>query len=684
MKKIFLSFACIFLVFYGFSQNDTAGLYKLNGNRTSNEGFAAEEFRRGVQSYYRGSYNDSILCFEKALSYLPNDNLILTWLGKSYFKSGLESNALESWNHAKQNGFGGLLLNNIIETVKERRVYLQEQDNNSKFTESGSFSGNFEGNFVFSGPCSILPENDGSIWVLAYGSNELLKINVNGTVIFRSKGPINGFDRPLDLIKLKNGNLLVSEVCGNRLSLLSPNGAFIKYISKKGIAPGELLGPQYLAEDYRGNIFVSDYGNKRISVFDKDGNALFTFGSAKNGFPGLKGPTGIAIIGETFYVADEVLGTIFEFDLSGNYKSNLIEEKTLSKPESVKVWNNFLVVCDQNKVFSIDCETGSLFENVKSGNAPSKLTCAVPDANGNIIVSDFKTNEIYIMSKMEDVIGGFFVQIEKINADNFPKVVLDVKVENVRKRPVVGLIENNFFITEEKRSASNVQFLGASYKNSVADVTILIDRNISNKKFEKQISSAVQEIAKSMQNKGRLNIVSASSVPTLEYSGSPENAYKFSAEGLKSKYSSQVFLDLALRLCANVLINAEKKRAIVYITDGKLSINSFEKYSLNEISSYLSNNSIIFSSVVVQQNSLDESLAYLLRSTGGNEYYLYRTEGLSSVVSDIIDSPSGIYSFSYESSLQTNFGERYLPVEIEVFLMNKSGRDESGYFAPLQ
>ena len=53
-------------------------------------------------------------------------------------------------------------------------------------------------------------------------------------------------------------------------------------------------------------------------------------------------------------------------------------------------------------------------------------------------------------------------------------------------------------------------------------------------------------------------------------------------------------------------------------------------------------------------------------------------------MSDIIDIPQGVYQLSFVSALQTNFGENYLPVEAEVYLLNRSGRDERGYFAPLQ
>ena len=95
----------VFFATFCFAQTATAGLYNGGGIRSAEEGFAAEEFRRGVQAYYRGTYSEAIIQFEKALSYMPNDNLILEWLGKSYYKAGLEGNALESWEYAANTGF---------------------------------------------------------------------------------------------------------------------------------------------------------------------------------------------------------------------------------------------------------------------------------------------------------------------------------------------------------------------------------------------------------------------------------------------------------------------------------------------------------------------------------------------------------------------------------------------------
>ncbi len=655
------------------------------GARSANAGFAEEEFRKGVQAYYRGSYNDAILEFEKALSYLPSENVILEWLGNAYYRSGLEGAALAQWQTASDNGWGGLLLKNKIEVVRERRISNNSYDTPIKYTESGSYPGrSADGKLqVFSQPVSILPNNDGSVWIVAYGSNELLRMDVNGLVFERTNGPAAGFDRPMDIIRLAGGNILVSEFAADRLSEFDGNGHFVKSFGTKGIGLGNLAGPQYLATDENGNIYVSDFGNSRIDVFDGNGNALFYFGGKKSGFEGLKAPTGIACSDGNIFVADAVTGAVYRFDTAGNYLGLLCLENTFTQPEAMKKWGKYLVLCDGNRICSIDTDSGSVFENADTGNAPSKVTCAVPDVNGNLLASDFETNEVYVMAKMSELVGGLFVQIEKVNAANFPNVTLEVKVENRHRQALVGLKEQNFLVTENKGGVLNYKFEGAAYVNDSADITLVLDRSYESQKYEQAIEKSVREIASSMNGKGTLRIVTSGEVPVREYEGSPLGAVDFSIKSVKNPLTSRCSIDVALRLAANGLISGQKKRAIILIGTGQVTENAFERYGLTDLATYLNNNSIILSSVVVCQNAVARELSFLSKNTEGNEYYVYRSEGLKNVVKDVIDMPNGVYMLSFTSSQSTQFGEKYLPVEVEVYLMNRSGRDDSGYFAPL-
>jgi len=509
-------------------------------------------------------------------------------------------------------------------------------------------------------------------------------MDLNGNIIDRKTGPINGFDRPVDIIRLQNGNLLVSESAGDRLSLLNNKGNFIRYIGEKGRGLGQMIGPQYLAQDDMGNIYVSDYGNRRIDVFDSEGNPLFFFGGRQGDFKGLKGPTGIIVKEDSVFVADDHKGCIYEFDRSGNYLRYLCEEKTFSKPESLRFWNNRILVCDINRVIGITTDTGSLFEYGKSGNSPSRLNCAVADANSNIIVTDFKANEIYMMSEIQELVGGMFVQIDNVNADNFPNVTVEVKVENRHREPVVGLTESNFYLSENKRGVSSMKLTGAAFNNTYSDITFIIDRSIYSSRYSEQIDSALREIAASMENKGAVRIISAGRVPVTEYTGNAEGCRDFSSTGLKNPVSSEVSLDLALRLAANDLVNGEKKRSIILLTAGNVTNGSFSHYNLAELTSFLNNNSINFAVVQMAQGAVASEINYLVENTRGEQYYVFRPEGLGQVIKDLNEVPEGVYQLSFVSALPTNYGENYLPLEVEVYLLNRSGRDESGYFAPLK
>lgn len=673
-------------VFNHISENtSTAGLQRRDGFiRSSNEGYASEEFRRGVQAYYKGAFNEALIQFEKALSYMPNDSLIIEWLGKAYYKTGLEGTAISYWQTARENGFGGLLLDNKIEIVKERRVTGESSEMTTRLSESGSYPGDFAGNLIYSGPTSVLPNNDGSLWIVAYNSNELLLLNQNGKVIERNNGPINGFDRPVDIIRLRDGRLILSESAGDRIALLDEKGRFEKYIGAKGRNVGQMVGPQYLAQDTSERIYVTDYGNSRVDVFDRDGKGLFYFGKASANFSGLKGPTGIAIFDERIFVADDTTGSIYEFDRAGNFIRELVEENTFSRPEALKKWNNNLIVCDKNKIVSIDIDTGALFEYANTGNAPSRTTAACGDINGNVIVSDFTANEVYVLSKVQELVGGLFIQIEQIDASKFPNITAEIKVENRHRQPIVGLQEENFYVSEKKQPVSSLHFIGGASNNTESDITLLLDISTNSMEYKSEMENAVREIAKSMDNRGTLRVVSAGSIPVTEYSGVPSGAENFTIEALKNKTSKTSAVDLALRLASNDLINAAKKRSIIMISNGNVTAASFKQYNLVELTAFMNNNAIGFSYIQLSQNAISNELQYILNNTSGNDYYVYRPEGLSNVVRDIINLPQGVYQISFVSNLKTNFGEDFLPIEVEVYLLNRSGRDESGYFAPLQ
>jgi hypothetical protein len=149
-------------------------------------------------------------------------------------------------------------------------------------------------------------------------------------------------------------------------------------------------------------------------------------------------------------------------------------------------------------------------------------------------------------------------------------------------------------------------------------------------------------------------------------------------------YSPRWRFDLGLRLAATDLLPRAKKRAIVFVSSGELGELAFEQYALVELAAYLANNNIKFYCLLPSGATASSELQYLCDETDGKALSLYRPEGIGPILKNLAASPSGTYSFSWTSSLSTDFGRAFLPISVEVRLLDRSGRDESGYFPPLE
>jgi DNA-binding beta-propeller fold protein YncE len=89
--------------------------------------------------------------------------------------------------------------------------------------------------------------------------------------------PGDSFNRTADVAWDRAGNIYVadgaSRSAGNaRIAKFDKDGHFIKSWGSRGSEPGQFNAIRGIALDAQGNVYVADAGNKRIQVFDGDGN----------------------------------------------------------------------------------------------------------------------------------------------------------------------------------------------------------------------------------------------------------------------------------------------------------------------------------------------------------------------------------------------------------------------------
>jgi len=685
----FFSFILFFLVSLSvFSQGDENIRTPPTGGTGADALVAAEEFRLGVQAFNRFSYNEAILAFERSLAFRPGEPLILDWLGKAYYRSGFEETALRQWRAALdiygRNTGVGMLLNSRIETVQNRRFLHPVADDGVRYVQAGRYPNRYEEFTLYRQPSSVLCNSDGSVWVAAYGSNELVRIDVNGRVRERKRGPLNGFDRPYDMVRGIDGRIYVSEYRGGRVSILNSNGDWQAYIGSKGLGNGQFVGPQNLTVDEDGYLYVVDYGNMRISKFDPDGVFILSFGQRSAVFPGMLSPTGIAAGEGKIFAADSVTKAIYMFDPNGNYLGRLSAEG-LKGPESLRFLSDgTLLVADGSRILQIETQSAIVRELGLAGGERVRITGADMDRNGNIIAANFADGEVVVMTRFDDLASGLFVQIRNVSVERFPLVTLELTVEDRLRRPILGLDSNNFLLTEGGANVDRQTQLLPGYRNSGADFSLLVERSQKTSSYLNDFGTAARDIGRALQemeNSKIVSVISAGAQPRREqHENSLENAVRGTADAFTPRWR----FDLGLRLAATDLLSASAKRSLVYIGSGDLGELAFEQYSLSEMAAYLANNGIVFNAVIIGQEQPSPGVEYLCSETGGRAMHLYRPRGIGELIKSAAETPCGLYSFTYNSRLPTDFGRAWLPVEVEVYLMDRSGRDNTGYFPPLE
>ena len=139
---------------------------------------------------------------------------------------------------------------------------------------------------------------EGNLWATDEGTNMIMKFNPAGQVTMvlgrkdeavepapeRPAGaPMppprwGAFNRPTDVAWDMQGNVFIADGYNNsRVVKVDKNGRWVKTWGERGTGQGQFNTLHTIANDAKGNIYVGDRSNRRIQVFDPEGNFLRQF-----------------------------------------------------------------------------------------------------------------------------------------------------------------------------------------------------------------------------------------------------------------------------------------------------------------------------------------------------------------------------------------------------------------------
>jgi DNA-binding beta-propeller fold protein YncE len=638
---------------------------------------AEENFRYGVQAFHRGYYNDAVVSLEKALSYKPSYDAARLWLGRTLLKSGYEQEALRTWEQLASAGKATPLLSEQMQILRLQSGVGRDAPGQRVYAVSSELDGSLAGGSAFKRPSAVRALPDGSFLVVAFGSNQVLHFDVNSRLLESLRGGLDGFDRPFDAAVLADGRILVSEYGGDRIALCRADGEKIRTFGKRGRGNGMLLGPQYLAVDGKGYFYVTDFGNARVSKFDTEGNWVLSF-------PGLAAPTGICVRGDQVFVAERSAKRIAVFDPSGN-PLRTFGEGVLAAPEGLSCTEDGrLLVCDENlvKVCDLLRESWSVLGDASANSR--RLVHADLNPNGELLGADFDQNRILVMSDVSALYSGLSVRIDKVDSTKFPEVVLELSVEDRMGRAISGLSIDNFIITESRYSVGTTSLLLSNTRIASLDAVVVVERSPSMDLFRADTEAVLGELWSLLAGSGRMKVVSAGERPVREADFGEARLVTANA-AFQAASSPRWRPDLAVRMAGDELNTSSRgaRKAVILLTTGSVGRDAFKTYAVMDLARFLRNNGIAFYTVFFETRG-NADLSWLCGQTDGMQLPYTAPAGMRDLIEKAGKRTVPQYLLQFTSRSDAGFGYRLIPLEAEATVQKRSGRDEAGYFAPMQ
>lgn len=298
-------------------------------------------------------------------------------------------------------------------------TFLREDLVTYEWSRSWGTSGSEPGQFR--GPIGIAVDDSGFVYISDSGNDRVQKFTTGGEFVasWGESGTGAGqLRRPMHLDLVDDTLLYVAEYLNDRIQIFRLDGTPAGLVTEEPeVQGGELDAPGGVAAPRTGDVvWVPDFFNHRVAVFDRDGGYRTQVGSAGRGIPGrFHYPTDVAFGPDgTAYVADAYNNRIQRFSPDGERLDTWGGPLGLGIPGPWKGWfkvatgvhagpGGRVFVADfyNHRVQAFGPSGGFVTEWGSAGSGAGMFdrpTDVATDGAGNVYVVDFGNDRIQVFT----------------------------------------------------------------------------------------------------------------------------------------------------------------------------------------------------------------------------------------------------------------------------------------------
>lgn len=263
-----------------------------------------------------------------------------------------------------------------------------------------------------------------------------------------------------------------SDIPANILIMLDNSGS----MSSKLYASVEVYYPLDVATDSSGNVYVLEYYNNRIKVFDSSGAYLRSFGGYGSGCTRWKNARQFDIYDDKIYIADTYGHTIKVLNLNGGCIKDI--NSIYNYPHAIAVASSYVYVGYPTSYISVHAKKNKLQEKIKNF---------------------FKSKVSQMSVAGEEIVGIDIapeaVHVAQVNRDKNDKWILDKFSYRLLDNEKIGdnLIESKDYLAEEITLAlTNAKITSKNVALSIPVTSAIIRVVTSPLMTEEELKKAIE------------------------------------------------------------------------------------------------------------------------------------------------------------------------------------------------